>query len=88
MLIEALLNLLFGFLNLVLSIIHFPAAPEGLQDSLNSFLGLFDYAETLISLVIPININVYLVVLIAMFSLDHLYRPVKWIINKIIEIIP
>lgn len=88
MIIEGLLNLLYKFLSFVLGIIPFPATPEDIQANLDSFLEILDYAQTFLPLVFPVNMMPYLIITISLWTIDHLYRPIKWIINKIIEIIP
>lgn len=88
MIVEALLNLLVKFLDFILSGINFPATPEDFQNALDSFLLLLDYSKTFLPLVFPINLKPYLLLAISLFTIDHLYRPLKWIIDKIIEVIP
>ena len=88
MIIELLLNMLLGLIRIVFSGVDFPATPPETKASLDAFLSALDYAETFIPLFLPINLKPYIVLALGLFSASFLYRPIKWIINKIIEVIP
>ncbi len=88
MIIEALLNLLLSFLKLVFSGINFPESPPEMVSNLTFFLDSLDYAQTFIPLFLPINLTPYVSLAAGLFAVNHLYKPIKWIINKIIEVIP
>ncbi len=88
MIITALLNLLYRLVSVVLSPLNIPEASADMLTSMSSFLEYFDYAETFLPLVFPIDLRIYLTIAIALFGFEHLYPPIKLIINKIIEVIP
>ena len=88
MIIELLLNLLLGFLRLLFSGISFPVASSDMITNFNTFLSLLDYADTFLPLFVPVDVTAYLIIVVGLFTVDHLYRPIKWIINAILEVIP
>lgn len=88
MIIELFLNLLLGLMKLLFSGVEFPPTPPETKAALEGFIDALDYAETLLPLFLPINLKPYVVLAIGLFSASFLYRPIKWIINKIIEVIP
>lgn len=88
MIITALLNLLYRLVSVVLSPLNIPEASADMLESMSSFLEYFDYAEVFLPLVFPIDLRIYLTIAIALFAFEHLYPPIKLIINKIIEVIP
>lgn len=88
MIVEALLNLLYGFLKIIFSAISLPGTPESFKANLDTFIDLLSYAKTFLPLFLPINLSVYVGLALALFAFEHLFAPIKWIINKIIEVIP
>ena len=86
MILEALLNALLSLLsNIPFSL---PSLPDEVDTALDSFIELLDYAQTFIPLFFPFNLVPYLTFAIALILFDRLHTPIKWIIDKIIEVIP
>lgn len=88
MIIEALLNLVYAILDWVLGLFSFPPASDTLTSSFDTFLAMLDYAKTFIPLVLPINMQPYLTIGLALFVCDHFRRPIMWFVNKIISLLP
>ncbi len=88
MIIEGLLDLLSGLVNILLSPIHLPSFSEDFYDSLDTFFDYMDYAQTLFPLVFPVNLKPYLILAIALLVFEHGYKPIKFIVQKIIDVIP
>lgn len=88
MIIELLLNVLYNFLRVILSLISLPGTPEEFQTNLNTFVNMLSYGKSFLPLFIPIDVTYYVVLAVGLFAFEHLYAPIRWIINKVIEIIP
>ena len=72
MIISALLNLLYNLVSVVLSPLNIPDVSEDMLESMTSFLEYFDYAETFLPLVFPIDIRPYLLLAVALFGFGFL----------------
>lgn len=84
MIIEALLNLIKGLLNVVFGWISLPPFPEQLTSSIDTFLSLiFDNLNLLGFFIRPITLTVCIPVLIILLNFEQVYKLVMWIVKKI-----
>ena len=84
MIIQLLLNLLKTLLFSVFSWINLPQFPEGLTNSLNSFIDLiFDNLNLLGFFIRPATITIVIPVLIILINFDKVYKLTMWILKKI-----
>ena len=84
MIIQLILNLLKTLLFSVFSWINLPQFPEGLTNSLNSFIDLiFDNLNLLGFFIRPATITIVIPVLIILINFDKVYKLTMWILKKI-----
>ena len=84
MIIQLILNLLKTLLFSVFSWINLPQFPEGLTNSLNSFIDLiFDNLNSLGFFIRPATIMIVIPVLIILINFDKVYKLTMWILKKI-----
>lgn len=84
MIIQLILNLLKTLLFSVFSWINLPQFPEGLTNSLNSFIDLiFDNLNLLGFFIRPETITIVIPVLIILINFDKVYKLTMWILKKI-----
>ena len=84
MIIQLILNLLKSLLFSVFSWINLPQFPEGLTNSLNSFIDLiFDNLNLLGFFIRPATITIVIPVLIILINFDKVYKLTMWILKKI-----
>lgn len=84
MILEALLNLIFGLLKIVFGWINLPGFPDGLTNSIDLFLNLiFDNVTLLGFFVRPATIMIVVPILIILLNFDDLYKITMWILRKI-----
>lgn len=84
MIIQLILNLLKTLLFGVFSWINLPQFPEGLTNSLNSFISLvFDNLNLLGFFVRPTTILIAVPILIILINFDKVYKLTMWILKKI-----
>lgn len=88
MIVELLLNLLYKLLSAIFSVINIPPAPDDIQTALDSFNEYLEMSNGIISLFVPINVVPLLTVALVLFSVEHGFKPVMWIVNKVLEVIP
>lgn len=84
MIIEALLNLVKGLLNVVFGWISLPPFPEQLTGSIDTFLNLiFDNLNLLGFFIRPITLTVCIPILIILLNFEQVYKLIMWIVKKI-----
>lgn len=84
MILEALLNLVFGLLKIVFGWISLPAFPEGLTTSIDTFLNLiFDNITLLGFFIRPTTITIVVPILIILLNFEEVYKITMWILRKI-----
>jgi len=84
MIIESLLNLIKGLLNVVFGWISLPAFPEGLTNSVDSFLDLIFGNLSLLGFFIrPATLMIAIPMLIILLNFEQVYKLVMWILRKI-----
>lgn len=84
MIIQLILNLLKTLLFSVFSWINLSQFPEGLTNSLNSFIDLiFDNLNLLGFFIRPATITIVIPVLIILINFDKVYKLTMWILKKI-----
>lgn len=84
MILEILLNLVFGLLKIVFGWISLPAFPETLTSSIDGFLGLiFDNITLLGFFIRPITITIVVPILIILLNFEEVYKLTMWILRKI-----
>ncbi len=84
MILEALLNLIKGLLNVVFGWISLPPFPEELTTSIDGFLSLvFDNLNLLGFFIRPITLTVGIPILIILLNFEQVYKLVMWILRKI-----
>ena len=84
MIFEAILNLLKNLLFIVFGWINLPAFPEGLTNSINSFLDLiFNNLNLLGFFIRPSTLTLSIPILIALLNFEKLYKLTIWILRKI-----
>ena len=83
MIIEALMNLVKNLVNLIFGVVTIPGLPEEFLEALESFYGYFDYADGLIGLFFPVDLEPFFIVWAAIFGFEHGYPLIMWILRKI-----
>lgn len=84
MILEALLNMVFGLLKIVFGWISLPAFPEGLANSIDTFLNLiFDNLTLLGFFIRPSTIMIVVPILIVLLNFEDVYKITMWILRKI-----
>ncbi len=84
MILEAILNLLKNLLFIVFGWINLPAFPEGLVNSINSFLDLiFNNLNLLGFFIRPTTLTVIIPILIILLNFEKLYKLTIWVLRKI-----
>lgn len=84
MILEALLNLVFGLLKACFGWINIPAFPEALSGSINTFLDLIFNNLTLLGFFIrPMTITIVVPVLIILLNFEEVYKITMWVLRKI-----
>lgn len=84
MILEALLNLVFGLLKIVFGWISLPAFPEALTSGVDTFLGLiFDNLTLLGFFIRPLTLQICIPILIILLNFEDVYKITMWILRKI-----
>lgn len=84
MIIEMILNILKTLLFTVFGWINLPSMPEGVTNSINSFLNLiFNNLDLLVFFVRPITFGIAIPVLIIILNFEKVYHLTMWILKKI-----
>lgn len=84
MILETLLNLVFGLLKIVFGWINIPAFPEDFTTSINTFLDLIFNNLTLLGFFIrPTTIMISVPILIILLNFEDVYKITMWILRKI-----
>lgn len=84
MIIEALLNLIKLLLNVVFGWINIPQFPEGLTNSVDTFLSLvFDNLSLLGFFIRPETLMISIPLLIILLNFEQVYKLVMYIVRKI-----
>lgn len=84
MILEALLNLVFGLLKIVFGWISLPSFPEGLTSSIDTFLSLiFDNVTLLGFFIRPATLSIVVPILIILLNFEDIYKITMWILRKI-----
>lgn len=77
------MNLVKSFVNLIFGAVTIPGLPVEFTNALESFFGYFEYADGLIGLFFPIDIEPFFVVWAGIFGFEHGYPLIMWILRKI-----
>ncbi len=84
MILEGLLNLIFGLLKIVFGWISLPAFPSELASGIETFLNLiFDNITLLGFFIRPATITIVVPILIILLNFEDLYKITMWILRKI-----
>ena len=84
MILETLLNLVFGLLKIVFGFISLPAFPVRLSSSIDTFLNLiFDNVTLLGFFIRPLTLTSVVPILIILLNFDYVYKIIMWILRKI-----
>lgn len=84
MILEAILNLLKNLLFIVFGWINLPAFPEGLVNSINSFLDLiFNNLNLLGFFIRPTTLTLSIPILIILLNFEKIYKLTIWVLRKI-----
>lgn len=84
MILEALLNLVFGLLKVCFGWISIPAFPEQLTSSIDTFLSLiFDNITLLGFFIRPLTLTIVVPVLIILLNFEEVYKITMWVLRKI-----
>lgn len=84
MILQSLLNLVFGLLKICFGWISIPSFPETLTNSVDTFLNLiFDNITLLGFFIRPATIVIVVPILIILLNFDQLYKITMWILRKI-----
>lgn len=84
MILEALLNLVFGLLQVCFGWISIPAFPETLTSSIDTFLSLiFDNITLLGFFIRPLTLTIVIPILIILLNFEEVYKITMWILRKI-----
>lgn len=83
MIIELMLQLIYIVLNNALSLINVPSMPDDYSKMLSEFLKILDSGANFFSLVFPINITPFFVIVIVLVSVEKVVPFIVWIIRKI-----
>lgn len=84
MILQTLLNVVFGLLKIVFGWISLPAFPAELTSSISSFLSLiFDNLSLLGFFIRPITLSLVIPILIILINFSQVYKFTMWIVRKI-----
>ncbi len=84
MILEVLLNLVFGLLKIVFGWISLPSFPSSLTSSIDTFLNLiFDNVTLLGFFIRPVTLSIIVPILIILLNFENLYKITMWILRKI-----
>lgn len=83
MIIEGLLNIIFSILSLIITQFNVPPAPDEFINAIPDFINVLKLGETLISLVLPINLAPFVVVTGVIMVVEHGYPFIMWVLRKI-----
>lgn len=84
MILETLLNVIMGLLQVVFGWINLPSLPDELTSSIASFLNLIFENISLVGFFIrPATISVVIPVLIILLNFEDVYKFTMWILRKI-----
>ena len=84
MIIQSILNLVFGLLQVCFGWINLPSFPEGLTNTIDNFLDLIFNNLTILGFFIrPQTITIVIPILIILLNFDKVYKFTMWIIRKI-----
>ena len=84
MILEVLLNLVFGLLKIVFGWISLSSFPSSLTSSIDTFLNLiFDNVTLLGFFIRPVTLSIIVPILIILLNFENLYKITMWILRKI-----
>lgn len=84
MILEGLLNLVFGLLKVCFGWINIPAFPESLASSIETFLNLiFDNITLLGFFIRPATLTIVIPILIILLNFEDVYKITMWVLRKI-----
>lgn len=84
MIIEILLSVVKTILFGILSVFNLPSLPQGLLDSLDTFLDLiFDNLSLIGLFVRPTTFKIIIPVVLVLMNFEHIYNVSIWILRKI-----
>lgn len=84
MIIEGLLNLIMGLLQVCFGWINLPAFPEELTSAVDTFLSLiFDNVSLVGFFIRPSTLAITIPVLIILLNFEDVYKFTMWILRKI-----
>lgn len=83
MIIELLLQLIYVVLSNAFSLINVPGMPDEYSNMLSEFIEILDTGASFFSLVFPVNITPFFVIVIVLVSVEKIVPFVVWIIRKI-----
>lgn len=84
MILESLLNIIMGLLQVCFSWINLPPFPEELTSSISSFLDIIFGNLSLLGFFIrPITLTISIPILIILINFEPVYKFTMWILRKI-----
>lgn len=83
MIIEKLMDLIYGIFSLILSPINLPGLPDDVLDIMEQFFGYIESGAGFFQVFLPINFTPYFVICLALVAFDKLYPFIMWILRKI-----
>lgn len=84
MIIEGIMNLCTGIIQLLFSWINLPSFPENAQKAIDTYLGyVFDNLDFLSFFINVSTLKTISLIAIVLFSFEHIYKIMMWIVRKI-----
>lgn len=84
MIVEKIIDLVIGMILGLFSWIDLPELPPELSSSIQGYLDLLDSGAAFIGFFLPLKvIGPFFAIFFIIFSIDHLYPVIMWIVRKI-----
>lgn len=83
MLVEQLGLLLYKLFSSIFSLFDVPSVSADFSNSISQFVSYLGSASEFVKLVFPINMSPYFVIFLSIFSVEHGYSLVMWVLRKI-----
>lgn len=84
MILEAIMSLCTGIIQLLFSWINLPQFPEGAKTAINTYMSLiFDNLDFLNFFINVNTLKTVALIAVAVYGFEHVYKIMIWVIHKI-----
>lgn len=84
MILQLIITLCTGIVQLLFSFVNLPQFPDSAKTAINTYLGyIFDNLDFLSFFVNTSTLKTIAIVAIALFAFEHVYKILVWVIHKI-----